>query len=153
MYPLNKHLFKNEKILYQTHLHWIVFAPAVFWTVCTIMITLQPSFFSSLSWLSCILAIFYWGFSVIRYQFSKYMLTNSRVLIKTGFIRRYSLEIFLNKIEGIQVSQNLLGRLFGYGMIVVTGTGGTRSAFTAVNNPFCFRNKVQQHTEEMLLSD
>ena len=50
-------------------------------------------------------------------------------MVKTGFIRRNSLELLLNKVEGIQVNQGILGRNLGCGSITVTGTGGSKDPF------------------------
>jgi uncharacterized membrane protein YdbT with pleckstrin-like domain len=48
---------------------------------------------------------------------------NRRVIIKTGVISRRTVELILAKCEGIQVMQGILGRIFGYGSIVVTTAG------------------------------
>ena len=49
-------------------------------------------------------------------------------------------------LEGIGVEQGLGGRLFGYGSIVVTGTGGTHERFNLIADPLEFRKQVQQQT-------
>jgi len=54
-----------------------------------------------------------------------------------------SVELLLNKIEAIAVDQSLVGRMFGYGNIVVTGSGGTREAFSQIQSPLEFRRAVQ----------
>jgi uncharacterized membrane protein YdbT with pleckstrin-like domain len=72
--------------------------------------------------------------------------TNRRVLIKVGFIRRHSLELLLPKVEGIAVDQGILGRILGYGTIIVTGTGGTKEPFRNIIAPMEFRKMVQQQT-------
>jgi len=53
----------------------------------------------------------------------------------------------LNKIEAITVNQNFTGRIFGYGDIVVTGSGGTREAFSHIEGPLEFRRAVQSVTD------
>ena len=55
-----------------------------------------------------------------------------------------SLEMLLNKIEGIQVNQSIFGRLLGFGSITVTGTGGTKDPFHNIAAPFEFRKKAQE---------
>lgn len=59
------------------------------------------------------------------------------------------IETLLVKIEGIQVAQGLLGRLFGYGTIVVSGTGGSKSQFRKIADPLEFRRQVQQQIEAL----
>ena len=74
---------------------------------------------------------------------SEFAVTNKRVLIKVGLIRRHSLELLLQKVEGIGVDQTLTGRILGYGTITVTGTGGTRESFQRISRPLEFRRQVQ----------
>ena len=73
-------------------------------------------------------------------------------MVKTGFIRRHSLETFLTMIEGIVIDQDILGRIFNYGSIIVTGTGGTKEPFQKVKSPLKFRTKVQEQIEAIQIS-
>ena len=76
---------------------------------------------------------------------SEFAVTNKRVVIKVGLIRRHTLELLLAKVESIGVEQAVLGRILGYGTIVVVGTGGTRESFTNIAQPLEFRKQVQAH--------
>ena len=67
-----------------------------------------------------------------------------RQIIKVGFISRRTLEMNLNKIESVNVDQSFWGRIFGYGTIVVIGTGGTKEPFAGISNPMAFRRKFQE---------
>ncbi len=78
------------------------------------------------------------------YSTSEFGVTNKRVLIKTGFMGRRSLEILLTKVEGIGVEQGILARVLGYGSITVNGTGGSKEAFHRIYSPFEFRKQVQE---------
>ena len=75
---------------------------------------------------------------------SEFAVTNKRVLIKTGWIRRHSLETLLSKIEGIRVEQDVLGRMWDYGTIVVSGTGGSKEPFRRIASPMQFRREIQE---------
>jgi uncharacterized membrane protein YdbT with pleckstrin-like domain len=75
---------------------------------------------------------------------SEFVVTDRRVLIKTGWVNRSSLEVLLPKVEGIQVDQGILGRLFNYGTITVHGTGGTDEPFPNISAPLEFRRRVQE---------
>src|SRR6202034_3784582 len=79
----------------------------------------------------------------IRSVSSEFAITNKRVLIKVGLVRRHSLELLLSKVEGIGVDQGVLGRILGYGTITVSGVGGTKEAFRTISNPLEFRRQVQ----------
>lgn len=75
---------------------------------------------------------------------SEFAVTNKRVLIKIGWLRRHSLETLLSKIETIRVEQGILGRALDYGTIVVSGTGGSKEPFRTIASPMEFRRKVQE---------
>ena len=78
-----------------------------------------------------------------HYSGSEFAVTNKRVIMKTGWIRRRTLETMLAKVEGIGVDQTLLGRMFNFGTIEVTGTGGTKESFKRIAQPLEFRRQVQ----------
>ena len=84
---------------------------------------------------------------LINLKTSEFGVTNKRVLVKVGFIRRYSIELLLTKVEGIQVAQSILGRILRYGTIIVTGTGGGKEPFHKIDDPFEFRRQVQEQIE------
>jgi uncharacterized membrane protein YdbT with pleckstrin-like domain len=77
---------------------------------------------------------------------STYAVTNRRVIIKTGVISRRTVELVLAKCEGIQVTQDILGRIFGYGSIVVT-TGGATNCYYYVANPFGFKMEINKQIQ------
>jgi uncharacterized membrane protein YdbT with pleckstrin-like domain len=79
----------------------------------------------------------------VRYVSSEFAVTNKRLVIKTGLVYRETLELVLTKLETIGVDQTIPGRIFNYGTIVVTGTGGTKEPFKDIAKPLEFRKHVQ----------
>jgi uncharacterized membrane protein YdbT with pleckstrin-like domain len=75
--------------------------------------------------------------------------TNHRVVIKTGLMSRKTIEMLLNKVESIEVSESAVGRMLGYGTIVMIGTGGTPEPFHKMARPLEFRSRVQQEIEKL----
>lgn len=49
--------------------------------------------------------------------------TNLRVIYKTGFIRRRTNEMNMDKVESVRVDQSILGRILDYGDVSIIGTG------------------------------
>ena len=76
-------------------------------------------------------------------------LTNHRVVIKKGLVGRTTIEMLLNKVESIEVKEPAMGRMLGYGTIVVIGTGGTLEPFDRMTHPLEFRRQVQQQVEKL----
>jgi uncharacterized membrane protein YdbT with pleckstrin-like domain len=94
-----------------------------------------------------LISIILGGLRFINYQYSEFGITDKRVLIKVGLIRRQSLETLLTKIESIQVNQGILGRVLNYGTLIIRGTGGTAGKYNNISNPFEFRKKVQEQID------
>ncbi len=153
---INSNLLKDEQLIYGTRPHWIIFSS----TAWTIVASIYLMFFApitisfnvygpisvrmaiSLAFLAA--SVYLFLSSYIYYVTSEYGITNKRVLIKTGWIRRESLELILDKVEGVLVDQTIPGRLFDYGTITVIGTGGTKDSFPYIPNPLYFRKMVQE---------
>ena len=86
---------------------------------------------------------------MVRRNATEMAVTNRRVVIKTGLASRKTIEMLLNKVESIEVSETAFGRMLGYGTIVVIGTGGTPEPFHKVAHPLEFRSQVQQQIEKL----
>ena len=72
---------------------------------------------------------------------TEYVVTNKKVILKSGILSRDALELVLNICEGIRINQSLMGRMLGFGSIVVT-TGGVTNKFDFITNPIKFRNEI-----------
>ncbi|HYJ32975.1 MAG TPA: PH domain-containing protein, partial [Candidatus Binatia bacterium] len=84
---------------------------------------------------------------ILKRAATEIAVTNKRVLIKTGFFSRKTIEIFLSKIESVVVDESFLGKTLGFGTVTVRGTGGTPEAFERVADPLEFRRQVQTQIE------
>jgi uncharacterized membrane protein YdbT with pleckstrin-like domain len=139
---VESNLLPNEQITYRARLHWIIYALPLIVFLIAIVVALGGG-----GWIAG-MAIAIVGFVLflppwIKAASSEFAITNKRVLIKVGLIRRHSLELLLQKVEGIGVDQGVLGRILGYGTITVSGVGGTKETFQMISNPLEFRRQVQ----------
>lgn len=69
----------------------------------------------------------------------EFVITNKRVIMKTGLVSRKVFEMTLPHIESVNVDQSILGRIFNFGTVVIVGSGGTREGFDGIANPVGFR--------------
>ncbi len=142
---IEENLMKGENILYRARLHWVVFIWPVIWFIVAIMFFGRGGHAAfTAGCLFIIIAVAKAISSFITFSNSEFAVTNQRVIAKVGFIRRNSLEVLLGKIEAIQVNQDILGRILGYGSITVSGTGGTRDPFHNISDPLELRRKIQE---------
>lgn len=147
---VEKHLIPNETVLYFTRLSRIVYLRAILFLLVGLAVlgwsTTNPDnanllySVAGVLFLAC-LTLFLLGF--IRRHSSEFAVTNKRVIIKIGLLSRRSVEILLTKVEAITVEQTLLGRIFGYGTIIIIGTGGTHEPFHLIGDPLEFRRQSQ----------
>ena len=85
------------------------------------------------------LGLLFWVAAAIRYFTTELAITNKRVIAKFGLISRSTIEINLQKIESIQVNQGILGRIFNFGSIVVSGAGNPQAPIPGISSPLQFR--------------
>jgi uncharacterized membrane protein YdbT with pleckstrin-like domain len=68
--------------------------------------------------------------------------TNLRVVHKTGFIKRRTFEMSLDKVESVDVNQSILGRILNYGNVTILGVGEGKETITTIASPLEFRNFI-----------
>lgn len=76
-------------------------------------------------------------------------LTDQRIIAKHGLIKRNTMELRLSKLESVQVDQGIIARIFNYGSVVMSGTGGSKSPFKAIADPFTFKNAVDKSASDL----
>ncbi len=135
-------LLTGEEVVYRARLHPIIFAPAAVVVLLGIFIALAYS--QTIGLVVGVIGVVMGAFALVRYNSSEFAVTNRRVIIKIGALGRRSLEVELNRVEGIDVEQSAFGRLFDYGTIGVRGIGGTEESFPAIAAPLEFRKHVQE---------
>lgn len=138
---VQEHLNPGEAVVYQTTLHPIVF------TAGSLLGLLSLMFFSDATlaaaggfflFLGALVLLATW----LRFTSSEFVVTTSRVIIKTGWLSRKTLELQLAKVEALSVEQGLLGQILDYGTLIVGGTGGTKERFSLIRDPVGFRQEV-----------
>lgn len=80
--------------------------------------------------------------AVIRQRTTELVLTDRRIIAKRGVVSRETVEMNLAKVESLQVSQGLLGRMLDYGDVAVVGTGSSLEPLRGISNPLELRRKL-----------
>ena len=68
--------------------------------------------------------------------------TDRRIILKRGFIRRHTVEMNMQKVETVDVDQTLIGRIFNYGNVTIRGTGSTFETIRRIDSPLNLRTSV-----------
>jgi uncharacterized membrane protein YdbT with pleckstrin-like domain len=155
-----QHLIAGETVKYETRLHWIVMVGhaliAAVLALVGLSLLLTPwssikggeaSVAGPLRWagFGCLLvAAIFFGIGLVRRSATEMAVTNKRVIVKTGLAHRRTIELLLQRIESIAVEEPAMGRILGYGTVIVRGTGGTPEVFPQIARPLEFREQVQR---------
>jgi uncharacterized membrane protein YdbT with pleckstrin-like domain len=141
----------GEKVLYSTNAHWMFYLPSLAaWFVVVIFLVL--------SWMVTVptLTQFCWAAAAVAAVVALYLtakgwfhrwttetdVTNMRVVHKSGFIKRRTFEMALDKVESVDVNQSIFGRLLNYGDVTINGVGEGRETIATIASPLAFRNSI-----------
>ncbi|RXT39341.1 PH domain-containing protein [Bradyrhizobium betae] len=140
----------GERVLYSTNAHWIFYFPAIVaWIVALGLLVLSGQIVGGLVTLCLIgaglvaLAALYWTIKGWFHRFTTETdVTNLRVVHKTGFIKRRTFEMALDKVESVDVDQSILGRILNYGDVTIRGVGEGIEKITTIASPLAFRSSI-----------
>ena len=94
------------------------------------------------------IGIIFWLVAFIRYKTTELAVTNKRVIAKFGFISRHTVEINITKVESIQVNQDVLGRIFNYGSLTISGVGSQQAPIPGISKPMEFRRAFMEAQDQ-----
>ena len=134
----------KNSIVYQARLHWIIFVWPVILLIGALYVSQENNMLKEPAYCIAIFALVWLWFMFLTYCFSSLMVKEKQVILCTGILVRQTLDLSLNKIESIDIKQSILGSLFHYGSLVVTGTGGTRQHINFLNKPLTCRRHIEQ---------
>ena len=141
----------GEKVLYSTNEHWMFFLPAIAaWVVVAVFLVLWRLVASDgLEWVCLALAgmaglaaLYFTATAWFHRWTTETDVTNMRVVHKTGFIKRDTFEMSLDKVESVDVNQSILGRLLNYGDLTIQGVGEGTETISTVTSPLAFRTAI-----------
>ena len=165
---VERNLIPGEKVFYKTGLHWSAlighFLLGALFAIGALALSIytysdksgagstsgtsNPSgVLLAMVGILCILAAVTIFSGIVRRNATEMAVTNKRVIVKTGIASRRTFEMLLSKIESIGVEESVMGRMLGFGTVIIRGTGGTPDSFAKIAHPLEFRKQVQQHIE------
>lgn len=95
-----------------------------------------------------LVGIFIFAGMAIKMMTTDFAVTNRRVILKTGWLNRRTNELSVDSVEGVSLDQSLWARLFGFGRVIVTGTGEARIVFPPMARPVDFRRAIESARAE-----
>lgn len=158
---------QNETIIAKERIHWAIFVPATLLVILLLLPLIPVAFFinwfeqaardanspfpnpTRVLYIVALLPEFFMGLPAliitwVAHAKSEITLTNRRLMFRTGLVRRVVGELPLENIDATFVVEPVLGRLFGYGTVLVTSVGGTRFPLPFIHSPHTFHATLQQ---------
>ena len=141
----------GERVVYATSLHWLVYLRAIVLVALAVACLVAAAdtsrrevvlAFEIIAALFALLAIISAFGALIRRATTELAVTDRRVIFKTGIFQRHSMEMNRSKVETVGVNQSILGRILGYGTVIVRGTGGSFEPIPFIGDPLTFRSHI-----------
>lgn len=167
---LDRNMQSGEKIVYSAELHWIVYHFGITTTIIGGLfkhygdylvryllgdkiadMVSKPLTYVALVIIAVGALHLFFGF--IRQISTELVITNKRVIAKHGLISITTFEVMLGRVEGANIDQTIIGRLLGFGTVMVKGTGGGISPIDHVANPQRFHDELMKMMDIVHQSD
>ncbi|MCD6039024.1 MAG: hypothetical protein K0S27_424 [Gammaproteobacteria bacterium] len=142
---INKNLIADEKVLYRTKKHIIIFMIPLFLTLITLFFFLNANpYLVKASYIGGIITALSWLNQFLLYVVSEFAITDKRIMMREGFFYRHTNETRLSAIANVGVNQSLLAQLLNYGTVFINTFGGETDKFTELTTPLIFQKKLQE---------
>ena len=142
----------GETVRYDGTLHWIIFLPAFvllgFGATGLAAMALLPGTGQrgGVFFVVVILALVFGALHLlaawVRRQTTEIAVTERRVIYKTGLVSRRTVEMNMDKVESVDVRQDIFGRMLDYGTVLIRGTGAGLEPLSTVASPLSLRNAI-----------
>jgi len=146
-----KVLQPDEKVKVVGRLHWSIYGRALVVLAIAVALLVTADRLPDPDWqryaklaagvigvLGILLLLGAW----IRRRATEIVVTDRRVILNHGLLTRHTLEMNMSKIEMVDVQQSLAGRIWGYGTVVIRGTGADIEPLVGIGSPLQIRNAI-----------
>jgi uncharacterized membrane protein YdbT with pleckstrin-like domain len=145
-----KVLQADETVKFVGKLHWTIYRNAILLGVAAIVVTLiylnQTESLRTATMLGAGLLTLLTVVSFLESWFvrvtTEIVVTDKRIIHKVGFISRRTEEINISKVETVDVTQGVMGRVFDFGTVLIRGIGGSWEPLRRIASPLQLRNAI-----------
>jgi uncharacterized membrane protein YdbT with pleckstrin-like domain len=128
----------GESPIYHGRLHWVGYLPGILLLLIGAACAFVPILAGLFVLVGSVLLIRHF----IANWTTEIVVTDRRVIYKTGLIRRNTVELSARKVEGVDVQQSIPGRIFNYGDLTIRGTGVGEISLKSIANPLDARRAL-----------
>lgn len=138
----------ESNVVYLARLHWVLFFWPVVLACVAMLIGIEIHQLKEVALFFLLFALVWGIMNWVNYHFSSLTIKKKQVILRTGILVRQTIDIPLAKIETIDIRQSVIGSLFRYGTLIITGTGGTRQMINFLDKPLTCRRYIEQLMHE-----
>lgn len=140
----------DETVRYVGGLHWTIYrnaillaAVAVAALIACLAVSGDQKFLALVAagLFLLLAAVSFVGAWFVRFT-TEIVVTDRRIIHKVGLIARRTEEMNITKVETVDVSQGIGGRIFNYGTVAIRGIGGGWEPLRRVGSPLELRNAI-----------
>jgi uncharacterized membrane protein YdbT with pleckstrin-like domain len=136
---VSDNLMPGEEVVHLGKIHWFIYMPgAILMLLGILLLEIGVGIILML------VAFILWVRAALLQITVELAVTTKRVIAKAGLIRRDTIELNHNRVESLNVSQSIFGRMLDFGNITIGGTGGARMPIPSVADPLGFRRKAME---------
>jgi membrane protein YdbS with pleckstrin-like domain len=139
-----------EKVIMHVRQHWGVFAPPLVPVGLGVLIMFLALLKESATALLCLSLLLilpglaYLGVVLIGFLGTDLVLTNRRIVGHSGLMNRRGLQVPLPQIERIELSQDPLGKIIGYGTLKIYYAGDLFESVPGLAEAAVLRGRIYQ---------
>jgi uncharacterized membrane protein YdbT with pleckstrin-like domain len=153
-----KLLTEREEILLDLRPHWKALVTPVFWTVVIFSAagfgiakaggTEAGAIRLGIALVALVLWYMVAGLKMLRWRFTEFVLTNERIIHRTGVVAKTAKEIPLERVNDVTVDQGVLDRLLGAGTITLESAGEYgQTTFDEIAHPIEVQKRIYEAAE------
>jgi len=139
----------GETVRYRSTVSWTIYIPALLLAAgaaAALIAGATRSDAAAIAWFVAIVLALAATAAFLRAWFRRWTteiaVTDRRIIMKKGLIRRHTVEMNMQKVESVDVDQTLTGRLFDYGTVTIRGTGSSLERLAMIDAPLKLRTTV-----------
>lgn len=148
---IDKNLLPDERILFRTKKHLIIFLPTLVLAIVSIFafkFMHDNEVLQIVEWVPSVIVLLIGTNTALNYLFSDFAVTNKRVMMREGFFFRHANELRVTTISQVNIDQSLIGQILNYGTISLNAFGAY-DTYTMIAEPYTFQKSVNEQLDKM----
>lgn len=146
---IDRNLLADERVLFRTKKHKIIFLfPAVWLFFCFYATYYMQSnvILVHVVWAPWFMALLFWGYVGLEFYTSEFAVTNKRIMMREGFFNRHANEMRLTAISQVNVDQTIFGQMLNYGTVSINAFGAFDN-YPMIDQPGKFQRAVNEQLD------